>query len=593
MKPIVQSGKRKAESGVRPAPVIRHSSFVILLLALLAVCPPPVPAASLPGLQYKPTTLEVRPPAFVRSNVLAGGNVVIDANTNGPITINARHEGMYPSLAICTGLTPPDYNGSNAYLSVTHPDVYYNPAGWNGYPYWMAITPYPDQNRENPCVYVSYNGQDWADFGNNPIAPYTEATANGYGYHADTDICVQSNGLMAVYYMTFKSAPTNRLAIVVKTSADGRTWSARREVASHGSGIAGNVEGLSPSVVVETNGNLVMFHVGYTNNTTQVMGFRVSTDHGTNWSAVTNCPILTNRMGWPSPWHLDVTKAGDTYYALAKHTTTTTDYKLFLGRSTNRTDWKWDNVPAFYYRTGLTNFDYQGVYRSTLVCKSLFPLRWDVWVSGVPRYALTTTVPGSVNQDQPWRVGYYRDIELPSYFQPEDVSVLIPPLSTASTSNTVALWPTSNGFLASRFTVKEPRTVRYFNYRTDYVPTAQCSNEVGIVRLAPGAATSSAAVVETIATSGIYQITTSQNMHVDLGEVRLGPGEYATYIWSNTNTWYMALNLTPNNAWSQATQLALSGSPYLATNNYAAYPGQMAWTFGGIAYAVGVTLTRE
>lgn len=573
--------------------------WAVLLLGnlfYLGGCASAYPATpQAPGVTFDYTTKVFRPANALGSNIVAGANITIDASTNGPLTLNARSDAMYPTLAICTGITPPDYNGSNAYLSVTHPDVYYNPAGWNGYPYWMAITPFPDQDRENPCVFASYNGQDWIDFGNNPISPYSEATANGYGFHADTDICVQSNGLMAVYYIAVRSNPTNRLAIVVKTSADGRTWSARREVASHGSGIADNIEGLSPSVVVEPDGTLVMFHCGYTNSTTQLMGFRVSTDHGTNWSGVTNCPILTNRMGWPRPWHMDVTKAGSTYYALAKHTTTTSDYKLFMGRSTNRTDWKWDNVPAFHYRTGITNFDYQGVYRSTFVVKSLFPLRWDVWVSGVPRYGLGSTVPGTPgSSDQPWRVGYYRDITLPSYFQPEDVSAIIPPLSTATTSNTVTLWPTSNGFLASRFTVKEPRTVRYLNYRVDYVPSAACSNEVGIVRLAPGAATSSGAVVETIATSGIYQIVSSQNMHVDLGEVRLGPGEYATFIWSNTNTWYMPLNPSLNsNPWAQSAQLGLAGSGYLATNNFATWPGQMSWTFGGNAYAIGVTLTAE
>lgn len=47
--------------------------------------------------------------------------------------------------------------------SLTHPSVLYFEDKWNGYHYWMAYTPYDNNNveLENPCIVASNNGIDW------------------------------------------------------------------------------------------------------------------------------------------------------------------------------------------------------------------------------------------------------------------------------------------------------------------------------------------------------------------------------------------------------------------------------------------------
>ena len=42
-------------------------------------------------------------------------------------------------------LVTPTYDGSG---QVVHPDVVHVPGGWNGYEYWMGMTPYPNGNND-------------------------------------------------------------------------------------------------------------------------------------------------------------------------------------------------------------------------------------------------------------------------------------------------------------------------------------------------------------------------------------------------------------------------------------------------------------
>jgi hypothetical protein len=55
----------------------------------------------------------------------------------------------------------PTYEGSG---QTTHPDIVYIPDGWNGYKYWMVITPYAGSNDqvENPSILASNNGSTWS-----------------------------------------------------------------------------------------------------------------------------------------------------------------------------------------------------------------------------------------------------------------------------------------------------------------------------------------------------------------------------------------------------------------------------------------------
>ena len=67
----------------------------------------------------------------------------------GPVGMNAP-----------TPLVTPTYDGSG---QVVHPDVVHVPGGWNGYEYWMGMTPYPNSNDnyENPSIIASNDNATW------------------------------------------------------------------------------------------------------------------------------------------------------------------------------------------------------------------------------------------------------------------------------------------------------------------------------------------------------------------------------------------------------------------------------------------------
>ena len=70
---------------------------------------------------------------------------------------------------------------------------------WNGYRYWMAMTPYPNaQNAyENPSIVVSDDGETWIEPPgiSNPIVPYP-----GAGYYNSDPCLVKAGNLLYLFY---------------------------------------------------------------------------------------------------------------------------------------------------------------------------------------------------------------------------------------------------------------------------------------------------------------------------------------------------------------------------------------------------------
>ena len=102
-----------------------------------------------------------------------------------------------------TPLTTPTYDASG---EATHPGVYDAGTGqtWNGYRYWMVMTPYPnsDATKENPSILASADGTTWVVPAGltNPIASPNPVQCS------DPDIVVVS-GTMSVSY-THLTLPT-------------------------------------------------------------------------------------------------------------------------------------------------------------------------------------------------------------------------------------------------------------------------------------------------------------------------------------------------------------------------------------------------
>lgn len=186
-------------------------------------------------------------------------------------------------------------------LNFVHPDVLYVPEGWNGYRYWMGITPYPDDPRENPSIYASHDGLTWeAPPGIvNPVAPNTG------GYNSDPDI-VLYGGVLHLFYRQVGTGEK----IWLRTSSDGVTWSAGAQLFQ--AAAAGDPFVCLSPAVVHDGAQWVM----YATDATSIFR-RTAPAAAGPWSAPATCtyPAPTyGQTGVHTPWHLDaMRRSGKTY----------------------------------------------------------------------------------------------------------------------------------------------------------------------------------------------------------------------------------------------------------------------------------------
>lgn len=125
-------------------------------------------------------------------------------------------------------VTVDTYDGSD---QTVHPSVVAIPAGWNGYKYWMAITPYPDGDAdfENPSIYCSNDGSTWAT----PVGltnPVVAALVSPL-YNADPHLYYENNKL----YLAWVTSESPYSVYLIE-STDGVVWSAKTTIATIGAG---------------------------------------------------------------------------------------------------------------------------------------------------------------------------------------------------------------------------------------------------------------------------------------------------------------------------------------------------------------------
>jgi hypothetical protein len=281
----------------------------------------------------------------------------------------------------------PTYDG---HPSVGHPSVVFDPQGWNGYRYWMAFTPFPDDKRENPSIVVSQDGIRWwvPDGGANPVVSAEEVRRAGFSYNSDPELVLAPDGRMLLYYRPFSRGNE---AIFCKRSEDGVVWSSGRMVLSNRA--ARYPAGLvSPAVEVGTDG-LVMWTVNGLNLGRRVVERRTSSD-GLRWSPPERCAVPRG----VNPWHLDVVAASGRYHMLVSDRR-----RLFYWSSEDGRTWTGSRRKAVG-RSG-TVHDARGHYRSTFVATQSASPRWDVWTTG-------QNGSGRNLFCDEWRIGLVRNLDL-------------------------------------------------------------------------------------------------------------------------------------------------------------------------------------
>jgi hypothetical protein len=276
--------------------------------------------------------------------------------------------------------------------SVGHPSVVFDPRGWNGYRYWMAFTPFPDDGREQPSIVVSQDGVHWRvpEGASNPVVAAAEVRAAGYRYNSDPELVLLADGSMLLYYRPFAGAANE--AIFCKRTRDGVAWSSGRMVLANRA-VRYPAGLLSPAVEVGPDGMLMMWTINGLTVGRRVVERRTSHD-GLTWSRPERCTIPRG----VNPWHLDVAAAGGRYHMLLSDRT-----RLLYWTSKDGRAWTGSRHRAVG-RSG-TVHDARGHYRSSLVAAQARPPRWDVWVTGEDGSG--HNVFGDV-----WRIGLLRDVDL-------------------------------------------------------------------------------------------------------------------------------------------------------------------------------------
>ncbi len=297
-----------------------------------------------------------------------------------------------------TFLTIPTYEGSG---QAVHPDVYYNPGGWHGYKYWMAMEPYPYSNDdfENPSIIASNDGISWEVPAGltNPIAgppQYLE-----YQHYNDADLLYNEtvSRLETYYDLGDKTPPPPSEIMKRKTSTNGTSWSAEEDIL-YSSGYE-----LTSPAIVRNQYNMWVVDIRPQNNcepTTTNIEYRNSSN-GINWSD----PVTVNISPKGNViWHIDVSyiPSKNEYwmlYAAFPAGSYCGNTELYFAKSTDKINWITYDNKVLGKTTG-PQWDSEEIYRSTLLYDNTTDM-FRVWYSA-KGYGTGQNGP-SFNT---WHIGY-------------------------------------------------------------------------------------------------------------------------------------------------------------------------------------------
>jgi len=261
-------------------------------------------------------------------------------------------------------LMTPTYDGSG---QAVHPDVVHVPDGWNGYDYWMVMTPYPNSSDfyENLSILASNDNQNWIvpPGVTNPLAP----TPNG---HNDDPDMLLVDGEMIIYYNETNddgNTYLNRLA-----SIDGINWGTPQTVITLPNYI------MSPSVIYEDSVYTMWYVRSPAGCTSSYQDFflRKSTD-GFNWGPEQPANLeLSERI----LWHVDVQKMDSLYTMLFisyPEGSTCSHSQLYYAESADGIEWTANQYPLLV--PSIMGWDNYNVYRGSFILNGAY-LR--IWYSG-------------------------------------------------------------------------------------------------------------------------------------------------------------------------------------------------------------------
>ena len=191
---------------------------------------------------------------------------------------------------------PSPYNGISGY--VVHSSIVFVPQSFNGFKYWMAYTPLPNNDNayENPCICASNDLTTWV-VPNGCPNPLNERVAPAY--NRDTHLYFDGSSLILLW--NTRNEPAGKTTIKVITSKDGSNWTAPVGIWQ---GTMGSSDLVSPSIwydpvaslwrIVGVNSESAGFELREITSTSLLSGWAAS-------PTTLNFPPPAGRKWW-HPW---------------------------------------------------------------------------------------------------------------------------------------------------------------------------------------------------------------------------------------------------------------------------------------------------
>lgn len=234
---------------------------------------------------------------------------------------------------------------------------------WNGYRYWMAMTPYPggDDSVEHPSILASHDGDAWEvpDGLTNPIAQPPS------GFWPDPDLVYDhATGRLYCFWLGHR----------VSYSTDGVTWTdpARPIVALSGE--------VSPAVILDGD-TWKMWTVRKNDEGLRTLLYREASDPLGTWTDPVTCDA-SPPAGWDF-WHIDAARRPGGGYAFAIACTwpgVTANTKLWWAESDDGLTLDVGVFPALDINPH--GWDATHIYRASIVpVVAEADLTWDLWYS--------------------------------------------------------------------------------------------------------------------------------------------------------------------------------------------------------------------
>jgi len=277
-----------------------------------------------------------------KMNILDGGGSIATLKKLNINQIGVEHNA--------SALVLPSYDLSDQGI---HPSVIdflqdYGIALFNGYRYWMAYSPYTNQDdlKENPSILASNDKVTWVvPTGlTNPIEP---APTDGT-YWADTEIVYDLDNVRLICYYRGFNAGQTEFYTYAQTSLDGSVWSAKQLVLTETEG------GGSPTIFKE-NDLWVMYDVKFLPTGTAHKLFRRTSANPLSFTITkTECTFSGVQAGYEI-WHIFIKDILGTKYCLLNTTLDTQNGNggtLQWGKLTNDTTVEFNPEPILIASTG-------------------------------------------------------------------------------------------------------------------------------------------------------------------------------------------------------------------------------------------------